>query len=310
VSSTIWIAGLAGLGLLVVLGSVPAAEEPGYERIRDVIYGRRAGLALTLDVFQPKAKANGIGLVMIVSSGYHSSPDAIQPILGTELLKRGYTIFAVVHGSQPHFTVPDMIADVNRAVRFVRHNSKQYGIDPDRLGAGGASSGGLLSLMLGTAGAAGEPKAADPIDRLSSKVQAVACFYPPTDFLNYGKPGQELLGPRPHRIDFRAAYDFRFIDKESGVFTHPTEPEKLRVLGRSISPIYFVDKKSAPTLIVHGDKDDLVPIQQAESIMAKFKEAGVKSRLIVKEGAGHGWPTIVLDIALLADWYDQQLGKK
>ena len=110
------------------------------------------------------------------------------------MLKRGYTVFAVVHGSQPRYTIPEIVADMNRAVRFIRYHAADYHIDPDRIGITGGSAGGHLSLMQGTAGDKGNPDAKDPIDRTSSRVQAVACFFPPTDFLNYGKPGENAVG--------------------------------------------------------------------------------------------------------------------
>src|SRR5262245_47983674 len=161
------------------------------DRKRDVIYGRKFGMALTMDVFTPKEKANGVGLIPVISGGWFSSTDAINPVVYKTFLDRGYTIFAVCHGSQPKFTIPEIVEDMNRAVRFIRHNAQDYKIDPDQLGVFGASAGGHLSLMLGMAGATGDPEAKDPIDRLSSRVQAVAAFFPPTDLLNYGVKGKE-----------------------------------------------------------------------------------------------------------------------
>ena len=121
--------------------------------------------------------------------------------------KRGYTVFAVVHGSQPRYTIPEVVADMNRAVRFIRYHAERLKIDPDRIGITGGSAGGHLSLMQGTAGNRGQPDAKDPIDRTSSRVQAVACFFPPTDFLNYGKPGENALG-RGILKGFKAAVRF------------------------------------------------------------------------------------------------------
>ncbi|HSQ57239.1 MAG TPA: prolyl oligopeptidase family serine peptidase, partial [Gemmata sp.] len=70
-----------------------------------------------------------------------------------------------------------------------------------------------------------------------------------------------------------------------------------------------VTKDSAPALIFHGDADTLVPIQQAERIIAKFKEAGVPCKLVVKKGAGHGWKGLDKDVETLAEWFDQYLLK-
>ena len=284
------------------------AEEPSYTRTEDVIYGRKFGAALTLDVFTPKQKPNGAAIVFAVSGGWFSSHDNINPGFIEEFLKRGYTVFAVVHGSQPKFTIPEVLADMNRAVRYIRHNAAKYQIDPDRIGIMGGSAGGHLSLMQGTAGDTGDPAAKDPVDRQSSRVQAVACFFPPTDFLNYGKPGEIALGCGILK-DFRAPFDFKELDSKQKTFATITDIGKILEIGRQISPVYQVTPDDAPTLIVHGDADELVPIQQAELIIAKFKEAGVPAELVVKQGAAHGWKEMDKDLPTLAGWFDKHLQK-
>lgn len=284
-------------------------QDSTYDRKRDVIYGRKFGTALTMDVFTPKEKANGLGLIMVVSGGWVSSNDGIKPLVYAPFLKRGYTVFAVVHGSQPKYTIPEILDDMHRAVRFIRHNASEYKIDPDHLGITGASAGGHLALMIGTAGKAGDPKAVDPVDRESSKVQAVACFFPPTDFLNYGQKGVELID-RQLDPPFTAAVDFHEYDKMKALYLPVTDKDKLRAICRDISPITHVSSESAPTLIYHGDKDKLVPLQQSESIVEKFKEKKVPAELIVRKGAEHGWVTILSDLDGCADWFDKYLGKK
>jgi dipeptidyl aminopeptidase/acylaminoacyl peptidase len=83
------------------------------------------------------------------------------------------------------------------------------------------------------------------------------------------------------------------------------DEDRRKAIGKSISPVYHVKKDSAPALIVHGDADKLVPIQQAELIIAKYKEVGVPAELVVKKGAGHGWGGQDKDVVLLADWFDK-----
>jgi acetyl esterase/lipase len=197
---------------------------------------------------------------------------------------------------------------MHRAVRYIRHHAADYGIDPQRIGISGASAGGHLSLMQGTAGAAGDPEAKDPVDRESSCVQAVACFCPPTDFLNYGKSGEDAIG-RGVLADFRAPFDFHEFDKETKHFVPITAEARLRDLGRQVSPVTHVSSDDAPTWIIHGDQDKLVPIQQAELIIDKLKAAGVPAELNVKQGAAHGWPDLVADMTLVADWFDKYLAK-
>jgi acetyl esterase/lipase len=263
-------------------------EEAIYDRATDVIYGRKYGLALTMDVFAPKKHPNGIGLIYVVSGGWFSSPDMIRPNIFVPFLKHGYTVFAVVHGSPPRFTIPETVDDIHRAVRFVRAEARRYRIDPRRIGIVGSSAGGHLALMLGTTGTSGKPVAKDLVDRESSQVQAVACFFPHTDFLNWGKEGG-VLSSRTIDSRFKAALDFHEFDPVRNVFVRIEDDEKVRVILRTISPVAHVTRDSAPTLLIHGDSDPVVPLQQSERILAKFKESGVPASMLVKKGGKHGW---------------------
>jgi acetyl esterase/lipase len=262
-----------------------------------------------MDVFRPRKDANGAGVIMVVSGGFFSSHEAVSPVLIGPLLGRGYTVFSVVHGSQPRYTVPEIVVDLNRAVRFIRLHAPEYGVDPERVGITGGSAGGHLSLMLGTAGGPGDPNAKDPVDRQSSRIQAVACFFPPTDFLNFGAPGRELIHATDHRAPFRPAFDYRELDREQNLWLPVTDSEKLRKITREISPITHVSSDDPPTLIIHGEKDDLVPVQQSHIFVERLKGAGVEAKLIVKEGAGHGWLTMAKDVELFGDWFDAHLKK-
>jgi acetyl esterase/lipase len=302
---------LAVVLLALAAGSLssPAADGPSFTRREDVVYGRKYGTALTMDVFTPKENANGAAAILVVSGGWFSAHEAINLGFSNELLKRGYTVFAVVHGSQPKFTIPEILQDMHRAVRFIRHHAKEYHIDPDRIGIYGGSAGGHLSLMQGLAGDTGDPDAKDPVARESSRVQAVACFFPPTDFLNYGKEGEIALGCGV-LSGFKAPFDFHELDKATNTFVPVRDVGKVLETGRKISPITHVSPDDPPTLIIHGDADKLVPIQQAEILVKKLKEAGVEAKLVTKPGAGHGWPDMAKDLALIADWFDAHLKKK
>ena len=203
--STRWFPCLAlTLACAALVPSLRAADDPAFTRKEDVIYGRKFGTALTMDVFTPARNANGAAVIFVVSGGWFSAHENVNTGLAAGFAKRGYTVFEVVHGSQPRFTIQDAVADLNLAVRFIRYHAKDYGIDPDRIGITGGSAGGHLSLMQGTAGDAGDPKAKDPVDRVSSRVQAVACFFPPTDFLNWGEPGKDILQGAADRLKLRA----------------------------------------------------------------------------------------------------------
>ena len=297
------------LALLAVGVPSTRGDELPPQRVQDVIYGRKHGTALTLDVLRPTGKSNGHGIIWVISGGWYSNHDAISPGGARPFTDRGYTVFAVVHGSQPKFTIPEVLEDMHRAVRFVRTHAADYGVDPAKLGITGASAGGHLSLMQGTAGTEGKPDAKDPVDRASSRVQAVACFFPPTDFLNYGKPGTRIVRPEKMGRTFRPAFDFREFDPAKKKFVTITDDQKIRSIGRDVSPVNHVSADDPPTLIVHGDADKLVPIQQAELVVDKLTKAGVEAKLIRKPGASHGWPGMDKDQATMADWFDAHLLK-
>ncbi len=291
--------------LLIWSAANGLAAEDSFTRQSDVIYGRKHGMALTMDVFKPKENANGAAVIWTVSGGWFSSHAHINLDFLRELLSRGYTVFAVVHGSQPHFTVPEAVADMNRAVRYIRAHAEQFGIDANRLGISGGSAGGHLSLMIGAAGTPGDAQSDDAVEKASSRVQAVACFFPPTDFLNYGTPGFEWLNQGP-KDPLRAPFDFKEWDAERKYFA-PVSETRRREIAREISPAHHVSSDDPPTLLIHGDKDYLVPIQQSELMIEKFKQAGVPCELVVKPGDAHGWKDWHADMRTIADWFDKYL---
>jgi len=281
----------------------------GVTRIADVIYGRKFGMALTMDVLRPR-QPNQAAVVWAVSGGFKSDhgdmagPGFVKYM--SAFLDRGYTVFAVVHGSSPKFDMREVSADMHRAVRFIRHHAGDFGIDARRVGISGASAGGVIALWLGTQGRAGDPAAIDPVDRESSQVKAVACFYPGVDWVHWEEDGSNCLA-RTRRLGLIDGFRFRDFDPVKKEFVEETDPEKINGILAEYSPINHVSPKSAPTFILHGDKDQIVRIGQATVMVDKLKEAGVAARLVVKEGAGHGWPGQDQDLKLFADWYDEHL---
>ena len=273
------------------------AQQAEPTRLQDVVYGHTMGVALTMDVFKP-AKPNGIAVLWMVSGGWTSSYDAINPGLAKFFTDRGETVFEIVHGSQPKYIISEIVPEVQRAVRFIRTHATEYGVDPDRVGVAGASSGGHLSLSLGAYGADGSPTAKDPVDRASSAVEAVACFFPPTDFLNYGKDGVNAL-----KIETLKPFWTAFGIADA------TSSEEREKVARMDSPLYGVTAKMPPTLIIHGDADPLVPLQQSQLFMAKLESLKVPHQLEVRPGKGHGWPEMGNDFLLLAQWFEKYLAK-
>ena len=296
------------LAVICAAANSGRAEDPAAAPVReqlDVIYGRKSDLALTLDVFTP-AKQNGAAVVHLANGGWHRAH--AEPQNFAELLNRGYTVFRVVLAGEPKFTVLEQAGDTARAVRFVRFHAGDYGIDPGRIGIEGASSGGHMSLLEAMSADDGDPQASDPVDRASSRVQAAAVFFPLTDLLNYGQTGAVQggdLGPLAHH---RASFDFTRFDPQLRAYVKVTDPAERRELLARASPIAHVSEKSPPTLLIHGDRDEVVPLQQSEVLAARLKQVGVPVQLVVHAGGGHPWPDFWrADGGQLADWFDRYL---
>ncbi len=232
----------------------------------DVVYGHKHGLALTFDVFCPQKNPNGAGVLFMVSGGWHSRWQPPETMLGftKALCQKGFTVFAVRHGSSPKFVIPEIAADVRRSVRFIRLNSKRFGVDPQRLGVYGYSAGGHLSLLLGTTSDKGNSKEKDPVLRQSNRVAAVVAICPPTDL-------RPFVNPESWYYDKFPALQF---DSDKAA---------------EFSPVANVSKDDPPTLLIHGDQDKLVKIDHSQTILKLFQQEGVTSELVTIEGAGHGF---------------------
>lgn len=278
--------------VFLLCANTTSASNPAVEIIPDVVYGHKAGMALTFDILKPREKATGSAVLFMVSGGWFSNwnpPEQIYEKAVKEdgflsrLVDHGHTVFLVRHGSAPQFKVPEAVADVHRAVRFVRANAKSYGIDSDRIGVCGGSAGGHLSLMLGTASDEGKSDAKDPIERISDRVAAVVAYYPPTDLRGIVGPSQRFPA-----LDFDPA------------------------LAEGVSPLLHVTPDDPPTLLIHGDKDELVKLKQSEQIHEAFRKTGVTSEMIVIEGAAHGFKgdDNIRASKALVEWFDKYLSKK
>jgi acetyl esterase/lipase len=141
----------------------------------------------------------------------------------------------------------------------------------------------------------GDKAAKDPVDQASSRVQAGACFCPPSDLVNYGKAGRSIVEYEP----------VTFVWPAFGVQGKP-RADQIQVL-RESSPLAAVTGDIPPTLILHGDSDPLVPHEQSERFVARLAEPKVPHRLIPRKTAGPGWPERARDHELRADWFDRHL---
>ena len=286
------------------------AEKNGYPQ-EEFIYGRKDGIGLTLVCIKPKVKPNGKAIISVQSGGWVSGYNGIE--INTQwmeqYLNKGFTVFAVMHGSSPRYAIPDAVNDLKRAVRYIRYNAGKFGIDPDRIGITGGSAGGHLSLMMATADESANPVAMDPVDRTSSRIQAVAVLYPPTDLLNWGGTGFNMVNAKQILLQRKSwgAVNFTAWNENTRLYVEVTDTAARSRIGREISPVYFVSPDDPPVFIIHGDADPTVPLQQSQSIIARFKEAGIINQFIIKKGGKHNPDDMNPEWLQFADWFERHL---
>ena len=266
---------------------------------RNVVYGMYSGLALLLDIYYPE-KPNGYGVIHISGSGWARPLGLDARMLnhqghvkleGAALVAAGYTVFSVNHRATPRFTYPAAVEDVQRAVRFIRYHAKDFGIDRERIGAVGGSSGGHLVSMLGVLDGHGNPNDESPINQVSAKVQCVVARAAPTNF-HHGGIGHSFLG-----VGQNALKNENSIESQ---------------LAKEASPITHVSRDDPPFLFLHGDQDDIVPYSMSENMQQALNKFNIPTKLIRVEGAGHGpsFPGAVNPPDLgqeRVDWLDKYL---
>ena len=254
-------------------GSTTEMVSDSVKVIQNVEYGRVGDSLLALDVYEPRSWSifPRPAILMIHGGAWIEGDKANERELASILVPKGFVAFAInyrlVYGDR--YRYPTQALDVRRAVRWVRQHANEFGADPDRLGAVGWSAGGHLATLLGTT------DQADPADpnsaEFSSRVDCVVDTAGPTDFTDESSPP---VGPEIARVI-------------PMLFGKPRS--EIPDLYREASPVSHVDSRSAPTLIIHGKNDQVVPVDQSRRLERALKAAGVEVKLVEIAGEGHGF---------------------
>ena len=270
----------------------------GVKAYRDLAYDTH-GKSNTLDLYVPENSAGPLPLVIWIHGGAWLAGNKDDGGPAIRLLPHGYATASINYRLSQEAIYPAQIEDCKAAVRYLRANAKRYNLDPDRIGVWGRWAGGHLVALLGTTGDVKALEGKGPNQEVSSRVQAVSDLFGPTDLSKIaaqsGKqivmkhdgpdsPGAKLLGG-PIESNFDKA--------------------------QKANPIAYITKNDPPFLILHGDKDPLVPVAQSRILDEALKKAGNESTLVVVTGAGHG-PGIDTPryFQLVLDFFDKHLKSK
>ena len=282
--------------VLLAAGFAGPCFSANYEQKMNVVYHEAHGVGLVMDIFKPTQNANGLAIIQVVSGAWYSDRgklDDLKRALTFDILcQRGYTVFAIRPGSKTKFTAREMVAHIEHGIRWAKERAADYRFDAHRVGIMGASAGGHLASMVAVKN--GQIPGHD-----TASVQAVCAFFPPTDLLDYN--GQQL----DPRDEGSIGNSIRRIGFEDGIV--PKSDEEITKALTAISPARLVTDNTAPFLLIHGDADKVVPLQQSQTMQKALSAKGVDVDLIVKKGGGHPWLTIPVEIAKMADWFDLKL---
>ncbi|MFV3076876.1 alpha/beta hydrolase fold domain-containing protein [Niveispirillum fermenti] len=284
------------------LPKVRVGYPDGVVAVPDLTYSTIVGYRpLKLDVYFKPGTSDRPLIVYVHGGGWALGNSrglaafANFPAVLADLAARGYVVAAVNYRLKAEAPYPAQAQDVDAAIRWLRDNAGQYGIDPARVGVFGDSAGGHLAAM-----AAVDCDRSVPLEK-GDCVQAAVPWYGIYDFTVTDRP-------RPPE-DFKPIYDFLGC-KDAGDCVEEIH---------AVSPINYVDAQTPPILLLHGEVDQAVPLIQAQVMLKKLKDAGVDGRLIEYPGANHGWmsatPEATRDTHLKAlqatvGFFDEVLGDR
>ncbi|KAF0240736.1 MAG: peptidase S9 prolyl oligopeptidase active site domain-containing [Planctomycetota bacterium] len=257
--------------LLVPLAVLQAAAQgrvpDDVEAKRDVEYGVANDVSLTLDVYKPKKTPQGLmpAVVWIHGGGWRHG-DKNNAGNAIALAKRGFFAVSINYRLSDVAVFPAAIEDCKGAIRWVRANAKENGVDPERIGVWGSSAGGHLALLAGCADESAGLEGKSGYAKVSSRVQAVCSWFGPADFRIVGSVARDPVA--------------QFL---GGTMEEKGEAYKLA------SPVTHASKDDPPVLMIHGDKDGTVKLEQSEVMLKALKEVGASAELVVVKNAGHGW---------------------
>ena len=255
---------------------------------RDLVYKTVNGAALTLDLYCPE-KVSGPAPVIVWIHGGAWRRGGKRKCPAVALVPDGYAVASIDYRLSSTAPFPAQIEDCKAAVRWLRANAAKYNLDADRIGVWGMSAGGHLAALLGTSGGVPELEGSGDNMQYSSRVQAVCAVAGPTNL-----PDLTNVGPKR-------------MSAIEGLLGGPLEKDKAKAI--AASPIHYVSKDDPPFLIVHGEGDRVVPVEQSQRLYEELRKAGVNATLKILPHVGH--QAVLMDAVKDAEvFFDATLKKR
>jgi acetyl esterase/lipase len=281
----------------VTVGLTTVAGEDRFEVkvSRDIEFAKIDDVSLKLDLYQPVGAESPPLVVWVHGGAWRAGSKDSMPLVA--LVKRGYAIASVDYRLSPVAKFPAQIHDCKAAIRFLRANAKHYGYDASEIGIAGSSAGGHLVAEIGVTN--GHSKLEGTVGEhpdQSSSVQAIVDYYGPTNFLTI------LKQSTPHGLSVRVPALQLLLG---------SQPEGNAALAKLASPVFHVDRNDPPLLMIHGDADPQVPINQSHELHGRYKELCLPVRLEVIHGGAHGGPQFYDEtrINLVDEFLTKHLGR-
>jgi acetyl esterase/lipase len=263
---------LLPLAAALLLAQAVQAQEGRREIVveRGVVFGKGGEQDLKLDLARPRDGDGPFPIVLCLHGGGWIGGERGQLAQTLETLaRRGYVAASPDYRLAPKNSFPAPIEDCKAAVRWLRANAGKYKGDPDHIGVIGFSAGGHLACLLGVTAKDDGLEGKGGNDDTSSRVQAVASFFGPTDLAS------DEWGP--------VAIKTNLVPLLGG--TKADKAERYR----QASPVHYSCKDAPPFLFLHGDADKVVSPEQSKRLADKIQKAGGWAKVVLIEGEGHGW---------------------
>jgi len=250
----------------------PEGLPPGARMLLNIAYVSNGAERQKLDLYLPATGTNLPLIVWIHGGGWMEGSKENPP--GLRFLIHGFALASINYRLSQDAIFPAQLIDCKAAIRWLRAHALEHGIDPNRIGVWGASAGGHLVALLGATGGVKEfDQGENP--GVSSRVQAVCDWFGPTDLAQITKYPSDINHAGPD-------------SPESRLLGGPIA-QNLEKAARA-NPIRYITKDDPPFLIMHGDKDPTVPLEQSRLLAEALQKAGVPVIFRVVPGGGHGGP--------------------